>query len=151
MKQGRGNLFLTTLLGMSVCINITFAEDISHTETPLRCTVSDSEGRGWTANSPYARVAINKAIEACKSESHDPRSCQAPIDSCQIAIQDIAPDKGLWQCSAMDLMAKTWINTPHPDRDEAAISAKINCQKYSGMPESCYINLMTCKNLKDNF
>lgn len=150
MKQGRGTLLFTTLLIISAWLNVAFAGDISHTENPLRCTVSDSEGRGWTANSSYARVAINKAFEACKSESHDPRSCQASQNACEVTMQDVAPDTALWQCGAMDLMAKIWTNNPQPDRDQAAIAAKINCEKHSGMPESCYINLITCKNLREN-
>jgi hypothetical protein len=111
-----------------------------------QCTVNDSEDKEWVAKSAYERVAISKAFEACKKESRVPTSCKPAKESCDDSMNNENESKG-WQCSALDQKAKSWFSKIHGSKENAALDAKANCEEHSSAPDSCYINLFTCKNL----
>ncbi len=118
-----------------------------------QCNAHDNEKNQWIGKNPYARVATNKAFEACKKESRTPASCKAPQSTCEYIVNGVSTgayalsDHSTWQCIALDQLAKTWVGDTHSNRDDAALAAKSYCKKYSTVPDSCYINLLTCKNI----
>lgn len=115
-------------------------------DTYWECTVKDSEHRQWTAHNIYQRLATNNAFDACKKNSKLPLSCHTNSDSCESFTHGLS-NRPMWQCTALDHMAKTWTSSIYSQRDEAAIAAKSNCQQHSHQPEACYVNLITCKNI----
>lgn len=113
------------------------------------CSASDSTEKQWVAASPYKRLAINKAYDACKKESTVPSTCKTSREACE-DFNDLGVSlEPQWQCTALDILAKPWVSNSYPKRDDAAIAAKAYCQERSADPDSCYINLLTCKNLND--
>lgn len=112
------------------------------------CSAQDGEERQWHAKSFYELTAINKAFEQCKKESRRPITCKAAKAYCEYYAHG-ATTRPMWRCTALDQMAKPWISNLYAHRDDAALAAKAYCQQHSAMPDSCYINLMTCKNLNE--
>lgn len=110
------------------------------------CAARDAANKEWTANSGFSRSAINHAFEACKKESTLPDTCKTSSVDCESFIDGVST-RPAWRCLALDQMGKSWKSNPYPQRDDAAIAAKAYCQDQSGFPDTCYINLMTCKNL----
>jgi hypothetical protein len=53
----------------------------------------------------------------------------------------------MWRCTAFDQMVKSWPSNTYTHRDDAAIAAKAYCEQGSAFPDTCFINLMTCKNM----
>jgi hypothetical protein len=132
--------------------------------TYWQCIAQDGESKQWTAKSTYQRMANTKAFEACKKESHIPATCTVPEETCvylnQVADssapvvvtkaihnQSRTSNGSLWQCTALDWRAKPWLNRPAPNQDAAAMSAKAFCQRHSSLPDTCYVNLITCRNV----
>ena len=111
-----------------------------------QCSASDSEGLQWMAKSVYERAATSKAYDACKKQSHDPVSCKADLGVCEGFDHGVSISP-LWQCTALDQNAKPWSNQSRISQDDAAMAAKAYCEEHSPAPDSCYINLSTCKNL----
>lgn len=111
-----------------------------------QCIARDTNQKQWIIKSNYQRNAINLALEACKKESTLPTTCQALDDDCDSLINGFST-KPLWRCIALDQTATPWIGKLSSNRDNAALSAKASCKNQSTLPESCYINMLTCKNL----
>ena len=116
-----------------------------------QCMARDGLKKQWDAKSSYERVATNKALEACKKESKVPTTCTAVQDSCNYVGKPTVNtpnsiDGAIWKCTALDSAAQAW---PHvsTNRDAAALSAKSNCVQHSTVPDTCYINLLTCINI----
>jgi len=114
-----------------------------------QCTSYDKQDQQWLAKSQYERTATNKALEACKKQSKEPESCKIAKEYCESIVNGIST-RPMWQCIALDLMAKPWRSNFYTNRDDAALAAKAYCQQRSGIPDSCYINLLTCKNFNSN-
>ena len=103
-----------------------------------------------TANkSLYERVSMNKAFDDCKKQSPVPTSCKAVKEGCEYFAHGIST-RPMWRCTALDQTAKPWVGNTYSNEDEAALGAKEDCQKHSALPWTCYINLLTCKNLSEN-
>lgn len=112
-----------------------------------QCSSSDGEDKQWVVNSDYKRQALNKAFDACKKESRIPETCKTTQAACEAFINGVST-RPLWQCTALDRFAKRWISNAYQHRDDAAIAAKAYCEEQSRAPDSCYINLLTCRNLR---
>jgi hypothetical protein len=110
------------------------------------CTAYDAENKEWNGKSGYELAAINKAYEACRKQSKIPTSCKTAKESCEVFMNGVST-RPMWRCTALDQMAKTWPSNVYTHRDDAAIAAKAYCEQGSSFPDTCYINLMTCKNL----
>ncbi|KTD36290.1 hypothetical protein Lnau_1274 [Legionella nautarum] len=110
------------------------------------CSAHDAENMEWVINSSYEITAIHKAFDECKKQSKIPTSCKVSEAACEEFVNGIST-RPKWQCIALDQTAKEWPSNAHADRDDAAIAAKSYCQQHSSFPDTCYINLMTCKNL----
>jgi hypothetical protein len=111
-----------------------------------RCTTSDAANKEWNADSTYEISAINKSFDDCKKQSGNPSTCKASKETCEMFLNG-ASTRPMWRCTALDQMAKLWPSNIYSHRDDAAIAAKAYCQQGSSFPDTCYINLMTCKNL----
>ncbi|CDZ78409.1 hypothetical protein BN59_02719 [Legionella massiliensis] len=111
-----------------------------------RCSTSDAEQKEWTVDSSYEISAINKSYDDCKKLSNVPTSCKSSKEACEMFLNGLTT-RPMWRCTALDQMAKVWASNIYKHRDDAAIAAKAFCQQGSSFPDTCYINLMTCKNL----
>lgn len=136
-------------LGLTLVIfslMVSFAHARQEEDNTWHCNAYDGEERQWVASSAYQRTALNKAYEACKKESAKPLSCKAAKEYCDASIQGISTSP-MWQCTALDQMAQPWKSSLYIHRDDAALGAKAFCHERSAMPDTCYINLLTCKNI----
>lgn len=111
------------------------------------CTVHDSENKQWIEKNIYERAATNKAYAACRKESRVPKTCTIAHDACEEFKQGVSM-RPSWRCTALDGKATPWVSNTYPKRDDAANAAKAYCTEHSLEPESCYINLLTCVNLR---
>lgn len=110
------------------------------------CIVSDSENKAWTEYSTYQLAASSRASEDCKKQSKDPLSCKITKNSCEHFIHGIST-RPLWRCVAFDRHAKRWPSDLKTNREAAASSGEEQCRQHSSIPETCYVNLITCRNL----
>lgn len=111
-----------------------------------RCTAFDAENKEWTINSNYQLTSVNRAFEACKKQSNLPKSCKAAKETCEVFINGVST-RPMWRCTALDREAAVWLSNVYSQRDDAALAAKAYCQEGSAVPETCYINTVTCRNL----
>ncbi len=137
-------IFLTNLIGLSNAWS-TEVVVLSADKSYWQCSVQDNDNKQWIAHSQYELSATNKALEACKKQSILPESCKVGNGSCTGIVKG-AKTNPMWQCTALDQMAKPWPSNFYSQRDAAALAAKDQCQQHSSMPDSCYINLLTCNN-----
>ncbi|MFJ1267543.1 hypothetical protein ACD661_03110 [Legionella lytica] len=110
-----------------------------------QCTTYDASGKPWIAASAYRKVAVNFAFDLCKKESSAPATCKTRRNSCERFVQGVSVEP-MWVCSALDRAAFVWRSNTYPRRDDAALAAKDFCRQRSTVPETCYINLITCVN-----
>lgn len=136
-------LFLSVLL----CSQTLWAS-IDNSTTRWQCMAHDKQKKTWTAEGDYELLARNKSFEACKKQSEQPSSCKVTNESCEVFVRGES-HYPLWRCTALDQMAKAWVSKTYRQRDEAAIAAREYCKANSAMPDSCYINLFTCRNLSE--
>lgn len=111
-----------------------------------QCTARDATDKEWTRSGNYQRSAVNNAFEACKKESIHPATCKTSDADCESFMNGLST-RPMWRCIALDQMAKSWESNLYSQRDDAALAAKAYCQDRSNFPDTCYINLMTCKNV----
>jgi len=111
-----------------------------------QCTSRDATEHEWKATGDYEINALNKSYEACKRDSKSPVSCKTSKEECDFLVNG-ETTRPLWRCTAYDQMAKKWPSNLYRHRDDAAIAARAYCEDRSGFPDTCYINLMTCKNV----
>ena len=110
------------------------------------CVAKDGNNKQWVAQSNYQRNADIRALEFCKRESNVPATCQTLDSDCDFLINGRST-RPLWHCVALDFTATPWNGNPSRDRTNAALSAKDICRTQSKVPDSCYINMLTCTNL----
>lgn len=134
-----------TLICFGLCllsaINVAWAVEIT-----WECVAKDDSHKQWVAHSNYQRNANIRALESCKKESNLPATCQTLDSDCDSLINGRST-RPLWRCVALDHLATPWYSHPSRDRTAAALSAKNICKEKSPLPESCYINMITCTNL----
>lgn len=119
---------------------------VAATDGDWECVVRDATNKEWVGKSNYQRSAMNHAMESCKKESSLPSTCKTPDDYCNSLTNGLST-RPMWRCFAFDRKAKSWGSTIYHHRDDAALAAKAYCQSHSTCPETCYINLLTCKNI----
>ena len=134
--HGLLSLLLLMACGSSLALPVTWV-----------CTATDKFKLAWQASGPYEMTVVTAAIAACKKNSRMPQSCQSKAWTCETYINGM-PTKPLWECSALDALAHVWKNEPSLVRDDAALAAKERCLHNSPKPESCYINMVSCINLR---
>lgn len=133
--------FLISIYGLS-------AEATGHR---WQCSSTDKQGKSWSYSSSYRKMALNKALYACKKKSKDPASCSASMNQCDVIAINQNSNKSIWQCTALDFNGKAFTGHIAYHRDRAAISALADCKEQSKEPDSCYIHLIGCQDLtKEN-
>lgn len=113
-----------------------------------QCSTRDNTNLVWTAKSPYQKTALNLAYDACKKQSSSPVSCKTSKSACEAFIQGVST-RPLWRCVALDREALAWKSNYYSNRIDAALAANAYCKDNSAVPETCYINLVTCANLNE--
>lgn len=131
------------------CISITASATPSiDINNYWECRAYDSTDKEWVAQGTYDRVAINEAFSACKKQSSSPGTCQAPKEKCEVFING-RTTRPMWRCTSLDQLSKAWRSGIYSQRNDAALAAKAYCHQHSAMPDTCYINLLMCKNLNE--
>lgn len=142
------NLIPLVLIPPTLFASTVIAEENILTGNYWRCSTYDAENKEWSMNSSYEKIALNKSYDECKKNSALPKSCKTAKETCEAFVNGVST-RPMWQCTALDQMAKTWPSNVYTHRDDAAIAARAYCQQKSAFPDTCYINLMTCKNLNN--
>lgn len=114
-----------------------------------QCTTYDDTGKPWVIRSEYSRMAMNKAFDACKKESTIPASCKTSAQDCEVFVNGLST-RPMWRCTALDRSGAPWISNAYQNRDDAALAARAYCKEQSSIPETCYMNTITCQNRNDN-
>lgn len=113
-----------------------------------QCRAEDSAYNKWTATNEFKRAAANMAYDACKKQSNDPKSCKTAHEFCDFYANGMITTP-MWQCTALDRMAKPWVSNIYRHREDAAIAAKAYCRENSDIPDTCYVRLVGCTNLTE--
>lgn len=111
-----------------------------------QCSLSDQDDKRWVVQHKYKRVAVNQLLGLCKQESRFPLACMSAKESCELFVHGIST-RPLWTCAALDTKANVWTSKVYMTEYEAAFAAKAICKQNSSIPETCYVNLQTCKNI----
>lgn len=111
-----------------------------------QCTTTDAESKTWTIDGNYQLTAINHSFAACKKESAYPKSCKTSNASCEHFVNGQSM-KPMWRCVALDRAASIWPSNTYVMRDDAALAGLAYCKDNSSVPASCYMNMITCRNL----
>lgn len=114
------------------------------------CKARDLDNRVFTADSQYQKSAIVQALSECKRQSPYPASCEALNEDCD-GILSGSIKRTIWRCTSLDSLANYWYSSIASNDIEAALSAKAICRAESSVPETCYVNMITCENLNKNF
>ena len=114
------------------------------------CKSYDTTNKQFIAQNTYQRVALNKAYKACKNNSRAPNTCKVAKEYCENYVKGRS-QRAYWQCTALDFLAQAWVSDGYNTLDEAAIGARNFCEQQSGLPDACYVNLLTCKNRNNSF
>ncbi|BCA95612.1 hypothetical protein TUM19329_19730 [Legionella antarctica] len=112
------------------------------------CTTHDNANLQWSAKSTYQKAALNIAYATCKKESKTPSSCKASKADCEGFNQGMST-RPMWKCTALDRTAVPWQSNFYAQRDDAALGARAYCKENSTIPETCYINLVTCVSFQE--
>lgn len=113
-----------------------------------QCTTKDNTDKIWTAKGEFRKSALNVAYDACKKQSTAPTSCKTSITHCEGFRQGVST-KPLWRCTAIDRSAVAWKSNYYSNRIDAALAADAYCKDNSHVPETCFINMITCMNLNE--
>lgn len=111
-----------------------------------QCTTMDAESKTWLAEGHYQLTAINHAFAKCKKESAYPTTCKTSKNNCEHFINGQST-KPMWRCVALDSAANIWPSNLYTVRDDAALAGLAYCKDNSNIPASCYMNMITCRNL----
>lgn len=113
-----------------------------------QCTTKDRTSKQWTITNAYQKIALNLSYEACKKESHSPESCTTSLNDCE-GFQLGMSTSPYWRCTALDRTAGVWQSNYYRVREDAALAAEAYCKNNSTVPDTCYINMVTCKNINE--
>ncbi len=112
------------------------------------CKTHDNANREWINKSSYQKVALNLSFDRCKKESKNPRSCKTSANDCEGFHLGLST-KPYWRCTALDSTATAWKSNYYTNKDDAYLAAKAYCKSKSKVPDTCYVNFMTCLNAND--
>lgn len=129
----------------ALCVFPVTQLNASH-NTYWECSAQDNYYQEWKVQNEQQQVAINQALSVCTQQSREPQSCKVAKENCESFINGHST-RPRWRCVAMDDLAKKWASNEYRFRDDAALAALDYCKQQSACAQSCYINLLTCKNL----
>lgn len=113
------------------------------------CKAHDNAHLEWTVKGSYQKIALNLAFEACKKQSKSPISCKISPEDCE-GFHLGSSTKPYWRCAALDSMDGYWPSNYYRQRDDAIYAAKAYCKSKSSIPETCYVNVVTCANVNED-
>lgn len=116
---------------------------IAKADSYWQCSVQDKNQKNWSAKNTYKRVALTMAMEFCKKESLSPVTCENTNPAC-IGFNQKEMHSTAWKCTAFDFTATSWVGDYYEHRDKAVLGAKNFCKHKSPLPDSCYVNNITC-------
>lgn len=125
-----------------------FSAPLNENSTYWQCTTEDKANKQWMAKNAYQKMALNLAFASCKKESQYPESCKATNENCEGFYLGMST-RPLWRCTALDRTAEPWQSNFYSQRDDAALAAQAFCKDKSTVPETCYVNMVTCRNLNE--
>lgn len=111
-----------------------------------QCSAYDDNHKQWIVYSKYLRSALNKAKQTCIQKSQLPSSCTVAKEYCEMMVNNQV-FRSHWQCTAFDKMGGYWRSDTFQTRNDAIDGAHLICKQQSGFPSSCYVRIMTCKNV----
>lgn len=129
-----------------------FAVSVTDKSSYWQCITEDGANNTWSAKSNFQKAALNMAFASCKKESTVPSTCKTSESSCEgfnLGPGVSISNKPMWRCTALDEAAEAWRSTLYSGRDDAALGAKAFCKDRSDVPDTCYVNFVTCINLND--
>ncbi|MCC5793089.1 MAG: hypothetical protein JJT82_10870 [Legionellaceae bacterium] len=113
-----------------------------------RCLAIDRMGQTWKSTSSYVKSAQASAHALCKKESRNPWQCFSSRELCEV-FRFGNSRASFWRCTAYNQKNnEKWRSGPYGARLEAAAGALGYCEQFSKYPDSCYINMLTCKKIK---
>ncbi len=112
------------------------------------CQAVDQYHQKCKASAAYEKAAKMNALAECKAHSQNPKGCVVSSQACEATVHGFHRQP-LWRCTALDRQAKAVFGVVSKQRNAAALSAKEQCESQSNEPDSCYVNLLTCKNLNE--
>lgn len=116
-----------------------------HASTWL-CSAFDSNKIRWQAQHEHRMEAARQATLACRRDSSHPATCTQAYQDCQKTDIDInAP---AWVCIAVDASAQSWHSNPYPNQADAAIAAQDYCKSKSTVPDTCFVNTISCQDYR---
>lgn len=136
----KGNLKFVILL-LLLC-NSLFAAPDSY----WQCMSQDKTNKQWFAKNNHKKAAVNLSFAACKKESASPASCKTSLLNCTGFNQGLSISP-TWRCMALDRTAKPWQSVLYAQPLDAALGAKAFCKEHSTVPDTCYVNMVTCRNI----
>lgn len=122
-----------------------FAVTIDPNGNYWQCKSNDATDTYWESKNIYQKIALNFSFAKCKKNSKVPATCKTSVANCArfVAGVNVMP---MWECTAFDKEAFAWTSNQYPHREDAALAAQAYCKQKSPIPETCYINLITCLN-----
>lgn len=143
--QGYKEIIMRNLMCLILLIpSLSFAASGSY----WKCITKDISGKWWSSNSAYQKRAINLTFDACKKESRFPKTCKTASNACEHYINGVSITPA-WRCTALDKEAQSWESIYYNHKDDAAIAAKDYCKSRSSVPDTCYVNMVTCVNVNN--
>ena len=142
------NYYIGCLLVLICLPGLGISAPVNENSSYWQCITQDKTNKQWTARNGYQKVALNIAFAMCKKESEFPASCKASKSNCEGFYMGMST-KPLWRCTAVDHTAAPWNSNFYSQRDDAALAAEAYCKENSSVPDTCYINMVTCRNFNE--
>ena len=108
------------------------------------CVAEDRYHHSWQSTGYHEQIALNRAFDACKKNSHLPFSCSVSQASCTAYDSKLLRTAG-FQCVAIDKLATAWVGNTYRTPAKALMAAKRYCQNQSPLPDTCYTYPILCK------
>lgn len=142
------NYIYYCLSGLILISGVSYGAPITNKSTYWKCSTHDKTAKEWIGTNEYRKVAINIAFDSCKKQSEFPLSCKTSNEDCEGFVMGVST-KPMWRCTAIDKTAEPWQSNFYTQRDDAAFAANAFCKANSTVPETCYVNFVTCRNLNE--
>jgi hypothetical protein len=114
-----------------------------------QCYTQDVDNLQWTVSNSYKLLAINQSYAQCKKASRYPKTCKSAKSACELFINGMTT-RPMWRCPAFDQTARVWLSNIYANQDNAALAARAYCQQASSVPDTCFTNVIACKNFNAN-
>lgn len=110
-----------------------------------QCSTTDSADKVWVGRDINRQAAINQSAQACRDNTENEGSCISARESCVQVVNNriVRPS---WRCTAFD-MTTYYRGAVQYTREDTIESALDKCRRLSFSPNTCKVNMLTCKNV----